>query len=383
LTSPVSITARAVISAFGSGEEVLWNGLLAGASAFEPCPVLTGSESSRIARIPDPPLPLEDGQDRTLSLVTLAARQLLESPAWRTVDPARLGVAIGTTQGPVLTWQAHQQRMAVDPSYRPAPPGLAGPALAVARLLGAGGPVQNPSLACASGSVAIALAQGWIRSGACDAVVAGGVDVLSRFVHAGFSALRALAPDRPRPFDRDRAGLALGEGAALLLLQAGALEGHARVSGWGLSADAHHLTGPDPSGSGLARAIQAALADAAIAPSKVDFINAHGTATVFNDLMESKAIAQVFGPAAPRVPVNSIKGAVGHTLAAAGAIEAVVCTLVLERGLVPPTAGLQHLDPAIALDVVHGTARAGSYQRVLSTSSGFGGVNSALVLERS
>ena len=183
-----------------------------------------------------------------------------------------------------------------------------------------------------------------------------------------------------------RAGLGAGEGAALLLLAAadeGAREHAIEVLGWGLSSDAHHLTGPDPEGRGLARAIEAALREAGLPADAVDAFNAHGTGTVFNDLMEAKALRLALGARADTIPVNSIKGAIGHCMAAAGAIEAVLCAGILERGLFPPTCGLEQPDPAIGLEgLVLGEARPGSYRTVLSTSSGFGGVNAAVLVGR-
>ena len=234
-------------------------------------------------------------------------------------------------------------------------------------------------MACASGTAAVGLGLSWIRRGLCDAVVAGGADAFAPFLHGGFAALRALDAHLPRPFDRRRAGLGLGEGAALVLLQRGPAGGP-RVAGWGTSSDANHLTGPDPGGEGLARAVTAALGDAGLGAGDLDHISAHGTGTVFNDLMESRAFNLALGRRAASLPVNSIKGAIGHTMGAAGAIEAVVCALALERDRVPPTANLQQQDPEILLDVVRGAPREGDYHCVLSTSSGFGGVNAALVL---
>ena len=237
-------------------------------------------------------------------------------------------------------------------------------------------------MACASGTAAIGLGLEWIRADLCDAVVAGGFDALSELVYHGFANLRALDPERPRPFDMDRAGLCVGEGAGLVLLEADASPDAGPIlCGQGHSADANHLTGPDPTGAGVARAVTAALAEAGLKPEQIDFVSAHGTATVFNDLMEAKALATVFGARAAReIPVHSIKGAVGHTMGAAGALEAVVCARILATGLAPPTAGLRNLDPRIGLRVVAGEPLAGSFRRVLSTSSGFGGVNAALVL---
>jgi 3-oxoacyl-[acyl-carrier-protein] synthase II len=244
--------------------------------------------------------------------------------------------------------------------------------------------VATPQLACASGTHAVALAASWVRAGRADVVLAGGTDLLCRFVVSGFNCLRATS-DAARPFDRRRRGLVLGEGAAVVVVES---EAHAaargarvraRVAGVGAAADAVHMTAPDREGAGAARAMRAALDDASLAPADVGFVSAHGTGTPYNDAMEAAALTRVFG--AGRVPVNSIKGAIGHTLGAAGALEAVLCVRVLETGLVPPTIGLEEVDSACAtLDLVQGAARPVATRTVLSTSSGFAGANAALVL---
>jgi 3-oxoacyl-(acyl-carrier-protein) synthase len=230
----------------------------------------------------------------------------------------------------------------------------------------------------------VARAASGIRAGRADVVLAGGTDLLCRFVVAGFNSLRATS-DVARPFDRDRKGLVLGEGAAVLVLESAehaAGRGariRARVAGTGAAADAVHMTAPDREGAGAARAIRAALDDAGVMPADVGFVSAHGTGTPYNDAMEAAALTRVFG--AGRVPANSIKGAIGHTLGAAGAIEAVLCVRVLEAGLVPPTVGLETIDPACAtVDLVQGAARRVAARTVVSTSSGFAGANAAIVL---
>jgi 3-oxoacyl-[acyl-carrier-protein] synthase II len=241
-------------------------------------------------------------------------------------------------------------------------------------------------LACASSTHALALASDWVRAGRADVVLAGGTDLLCRFVVAGFNCLKATA-DRARPFDAARRGLVLGEGAAVVVVEDAdhaARRGatvQARILGVGAAGDATHMTAPDREGRGAARAMEAALAEAGLAPDAVDFVSAHGTGTPYNDAMEAVAIGRVFGPG--RVPVNSIKGAIGHTLGAAGAFEAVMCLRVLGEDTIPPTAGLERVDPACAgLDLVHGAARAHRTSVALSTSSGFAGANAALVFGR-
>lgn len=380
---PISITARSIVCPVGASLESFWNNLLTGKTGIRHCPELGLGDQCLAARVPDAMLARTNAQDRTEALIMEAALQIKESPAWASINPQRLGVCLGTTQGPIQSWEFHQKKMYENLFHRPPLPSLSEPANTLARLLGAAGPVNTISMACASGTAAIGLGILWIRNNICDAVIAGGVDALSAFVYTGFESLRALDHSLPRPFDRQRAGLGLGEGAALVLLQPGLFPSKTVAAGWGISSDAHHLTGPDPSGAGLARAIRAALTDAGVTPQEIDFFNAHGTGTVFNDLMESKALGLVFGEHACHIPTNSIKGSLGHTLAAAGAIEAVLCSLVLEKGIIPPTANLVEPDPAIPLDVVYGSPRRNhDMLYALSTSAGFGGINAALILKR-
>ena len=254
---------------------------------------------------------------------------------------------------------------------------------------GARGPVSTVSVACASGAAALGLGAEWIRNGDADMVLAGGADAISPFVFSGFDALRALSPTAARPFDALRDGLSLGEGAGFLLLEE---EDHAmrrgaailaRAAGYGSASDAQHMTRPDPEGRGLVRAIEAALAQAGRTPADVAFVSAHGTGTTFNDAMEEAALAHVLGALARTVPVNGIKGAIGHTLGAAGALEAVLSVLVLARQVVPPTAGHAASRADAPLAVVSGRplVPARPVTVALSTSAAFGGTSAALVLE--
>ncbi|MCC6748453.1 MAG: beta-ketoacyl-[acyl-carrier-protein] synthase family protein [Deltaproteobacteria bacterium] len=376
------LAAAGLVTCFGRGVVRSWDALLAGRCGFVSRAFRDGSRAALVAPVPEEVLPWEaHGEDRALALVRLAVEELAGAPALEAVRPSRLGVAVGSTQGTIRAWEEGQRRGA-DPRYRPALPHPSEPALEVARRLGAAGPLANPSMACASGAAAVGLGLSWLRRGECDAVVVGGVDALSGFVHAGFSALRALDSGAPRPFDAARAGLGLGEAAVLLVLRPAREGSETRVTGYGCAADAHHLTGPDPAGGGARRAMQAALADARLPADAVDLVSAHGTGTPYNDLMESQALAGLFGPTVGTRPVHSVKGAFGHTLAAAGALEALVCDLALREGLFPATVGLERLDPAIALDVVRGAPRRGDFRAALSLSAGFGGINAALVLER-
>lgn len=377
-----------MLSPLRGGLAGFWDGLVAGRSAVAPI------RRFRVDDL-DPAMAAEvadavSDDDRAGAFALRAAADALEAASLRTevVDPARLGVALGTTLGGMEIFEAWDAAAAAGAGP---PPSLGcvpyfAPAARVADAFGACGPVVTTQLACASGTEAIALAADWVRAGRADVVLAGGSDLLCRFVVVGFNCLRATAPEA-RPFDRQRRGLVLGEGAAVVVVEEA---GHAarrgapvraRILGAGAAADAVHMTAPDREGGGVVRAVLAALADAGLPPSAVDFVSAHGTGTPFNDAMEARALVRVFGERA--APVNSIKGAIGHTLGAAGAFEAALCTEVLARGIVPPTAGLEEIDPACAgLDVVRGHARRTAVHVALSTSSGFAGANAALVLGR-
>jgi 3-oxoacyl-[acyl-carrier-protein] synthase II len=202
----------------------------------------------------------------------------------------------------------------------------------------------------------------------------------------GFDTLRSLTRDEVRPFDRRRAGLLLGEAAALVLLVRARDAGSERLGtllGYGSASEAHHVSAPDPEGRGLARAIGLALGQAGVRPDAVDFVSAHGTGTLQNDPAEARALRAALGPRAAAVPVNSIKSGLGHTMGAAATLEAIMCLLASRHGLIPPTRGLEEPDPACDLDLVFGGPRRARAEVCLSTSLGFGGVSAALVLSGS
>jgi 3-oxoacyl-[acyl-carrier-protein] synthase II len=381
----VVVTGMGAETAFGRGVEALWAGALSGRSAIRPVARFDTSRfRARNAALID--REAEAGAERETTFARGAAEEALAScPGF--AGP-RAGVALGTTlagNGALTAWLA---------SYAGGAGALSrGEPGALARDLagrhGARGPVGTVSVACASGAAAVGLAAGWIRDGRADAVLAGGADAVSPFVFSGFDALRALSPSAARPFDVARDGLSLGEGAGLLLLEseARALRRGAKIlatiAGYGSASDAHHMTRPDPEGRGLGRAVEAALREAGREPSDVGFVSAHGTGTTFNDAMEEAALAHVFGAKARTVPVNGIKGAIGHTLGAAGALEAILCVLVLARQRVPPTAGHSASRADSPLAVVSGAPLSPErpVRVALSTSSAFSGTNAAHVLE--
>ena len=245
-------------------------------------------------------------------------------------------------------------------------------------------PSQIIANACASGTNAVGHAFRLVRAGLHERVLCGGYDVIAEMVFAGFDSLQASTAEKIRPFDKNRTGLVLGEGAAILALEE--MESARRrgatilaeVTGYGISTDNHHLTQPHPSGIGPRQAMERALADARRTPAEVDYINAHGTATAFNDATEGAAIAQLFGA---RVPVSSTKSMMGHALGAAGAIEAVFSVLALRGQFLPPNINCAEPDPAWALDIVANEARDARVRCVVSNSFGFGGTNASVVLE--
>ena len=249
--------------------------------------------------------------------------------------------------------------------------------------LGLTSPCQVIANACASGTNAIGHAFECIRSGRYQRILTGGYDALSELVFVGFDCLQAATPEKCRPFDRGRSGLVLGEGAALLALEnleAAEARGAkilAEISGYGISTDNHHLTQPDPSGVGPRRAMERALRSAGLAPNEIGYVNAHGTATPFNDAAEGRAIAELLG----RVPVSSTKGMMGHSLGAAGAVEAVFTILALRHGFLPANINFRAPDSDLDLDIVANEVRPAAATRALSNSFGCGGTNASIVIE--
>jgi 3-oxoacyl-(acyl-carrier-protein) synthase len=325
---------------------------------------------------------------RTIQLALCAVDEALGEAGLRSkLSAFRVGVCLGTTVASQLNDLEFYR------SYRRSEP-LAMPPLdrylkgnlaqAVARAIGARGPAVTVVNACSSGADAIGVALSWLRNGVCDVAVAGGADELSRVPLCGFGALGILSDSICAPFDRDRKGLNLGEGAGILVLEseraclARGVEAVVRVSGYGSAADAYHLTAPRPDGSGLEASLRRAMAEAAIGPDDVCFVNAHGTATPDNDKIEGSVFARVFGSG---VRFLSSKGFVGHTLGAAGGLEAAFTAAALREGWVPASAGFANQDEEIRLSpVTEKTPVEGRF--AISTSLAFGGNNAAIVFSR-
>jgi 3-oxoacyl-[acyl-carrier-protein] synthase-1/3-oxoacyl-[acyl-carrier-protein] synthase II len=317
---------------------------------------------------------MEGPLPRTHQLALAAAREAMAA-----CDDPPDAVIMGITTGGMLSTEVHLKKgKRVPPS---SPYHAAGSVTdVIAREVGCRGPVLTVSTACSSGAVAIKLAHAMLRRGQVRRVLAGGADSLCRLTYYGFNSLQIVDRRGARPLDRERRGMTVSEGAALLLLEAAATppEGAvAQVLGGGLTCDAHHPAAPHPEGRGALAAMQAALADAGLTPDQIDYVNLHGTGTVENDLSEARAVQTLFG--ARRPPVSSIKGSLGHSLAASGAIEAVAAALAIRDAFLPGNVGFQTPDPAIGIEPL-AQPRPQAVSTILSNSFGFGGNNAALVL---
>lgn len=315
-------------------------------------------------------------------------------------DAERVAVVVGTSLGNYEVGEENIFRFRLERHKRPNPTALMNalpnfPAHYVSRFFHALGPLLTPSTACATGTQALGIGADMIRNGQADVVIAGGVDaILQDYIIAGFSAMHALTRDyndcpekASRPFDKNRSGFVISEGVGILILEKlshalrrgatiyGEIVGHAS------SADAYHAAALEPSGQGAARSMRWALADARLSPQDIQYINAHGTSTPLNDSTETKAIKTVFGAHAYNLAVNSTKSMIGHTLSAAGAIEAMVCLMSLKSGMLHPTINYESVDPDCDLDYVPNCMReCRGLRYALSNSFGLGGQNASIIL---
>ncbi|CAG0932482.1 3-oxoacyl-[acyl-carrier-protein] synthase II [Planctomycetaceae bacterium] len=408
MTSRVAITGLGFVGAVGNGVDALRHALGAGASGLKP---LTLFESELAVEYPVGQYAGELVADfrairRALSkrerarlsrsdmLALVAAAECL-SHARLGADELRNSVA-GVYLGQSVCGTLDSEKRYIDCVEEAAKLGRASPrnlnALAVheganscdaiAREFELSGPVGSFMTACSSGANAIGLAAAQISTGKAEVMVAGGADSLSRIAFLGFASLGVMSPEGPRPFDANRKGMSVGEGAGMLVLES---ETHAKkrgakilgwLAGYGHTCDSHHLTAPHPEGAGAIGAMKLALADAKLAPAEIGYVSAHGTGTLDNDKVESLAIARVFGERA--VPVSSTKRLFGHTLAASGGIKAVICLLALADKMLPANVGL-NTPQDDALDLLAQPRKAPALKHVLSNSFGFGGNNAALV----
>ncbi|MER5472071.1 beta-ketoacyl-[acyl-carrier-protein] synthase family protein [Streptomyces sp. NPDC002935] len=401
-----AVTGIGMVTAAGIGTAASWTRILRGETTeASEVPALAGTRADFGCHVPDfdPAKALGRRKawrlDRSSQFAVAAAAEALADSGLDTAvwDGARVGVVIGSGIGGAATWEK-QHHVLLDQGFDQVSPMLI-PMLAVnmtagyiAMECGARGPNLVTSTACASGTTAIGTARELLRAGTCDVVITGGTEAcLIPSIVSGFSQMGALSARREsptsasRPFDVDRDGFVPAEGATVLVLErpedararGGAV--HALITGYGASADAHHATAPDPDGRGAELALRTALADAGVGAEEISHVNAHGTATPLNDVTEARMLRRVLGDGPA---VTSVKGVVGHSLGAAGAIEAAVTALTLEHRLVPPTANLQSLDPAVELDIVAKAPRDLTGELAVSTSFGFGGQNAVLVFGR-
>lgn len=354
----------------------LWNALCEGRSAIREWPDLR-EQGFRVARAARVDIDGDDEVDRAIRLAVHAATRAwidAGSPAGRTA------VVVGSTMG-ISSWYEKAGAAATAQVEPGMPQRYTG---AIVEALGGATIQRTYGTACAAGSYAVGAAARLVAQGHVDVAIAGGVDAFSRIALTGFTRSRAMDPEFCRPFDANRAGMQLGEAAAFMVLEqessarARQTDIWARIRSLGLASDAHHPTAPHPDGAGIARAMREALTRAGVSPSVIGHVSAHGTGTRASDAAEARALAQSFGRA---VRVNGIKGAIGHTMGAASAVEAIVTAMSLRHGLIPPMVGCREIDPAFDLDVVLEPIHAPGLRYAISNACGFGGINSALLLE--
>jgi 3-oxoacyl-[acyl-carrier-protein] synthase I len=392
MNRPVFLNVLGLVCAPGAGRHQVRAALFAGAPSgvapsddFAARTLHVGQVTSPLADTEVLARPLRS-RNNALLLTALADIRSEVDAAIARFGPERVGVVLGTSTSGIgeseTAMVAHAAHGALPPSFHLRQQELGSPAMALSGLLGLAGPALVISTACSSSAKALASAARLLRAGVCDAVIAGGADSLCRFTVAGFSALESVSEARCNPMSVHRRGINIGEGAALFLMTRE--PGPVRLAGWGESSDAHHLSAPEPGGRGALAAMKAALERGGVAPADVDYVNLHGTATPLNDAMESRAVHALLGG---DVPSSSTKPLTGHTLGAAGALEAAFCWLTLTdnpAGLLPPHWWDGEPDPALpALALVPADYSLGRPPRyALSNSFGFGGSNAALLLGR-
>jgi 3-oxoacyl-[acyl-carrier-protein] synthase II len=384
------------VTPLGPGVEATWTRLVRGDRALRPLTLFDADgQRARVAgevegvALPAGPPAVVAGWSRTSVMAIAAAGEALRSAGLSAGDRS-IGLALGGTTGGMfeterLLGELHANLAPRSTLLEMLSHPLTATGERLEERLGPFARVRTLSSACSSGANALVVAAAWLRAGEVEAVLAGGSDGLCRLTLSGFNAIAALDPEACRPFDRGRKGTNLGEGAGFVVLER---EESARArgarpvvefAGWALGSEAHHITNPAPDGITVASLIERALARAGVRPGEVDYVNAHGTGTLANDRMEGAALARALGEELQRVPISSSKGQIGHTLGAAGAIEAVVTALVVSRRTVVPTAGLVDPEPTIAFQHVRAGHPVADVRAALSNSFGFGGMDTVLV----
>ncbi len=389
-----------MVTALGVGYEANAAGFRSGRTAFRPVTLFDVS-GQRVKRAAEVDLPTElpasklaarkvSRLDRAGRLLWLAAHEAWQQAGWQA---GPLPMVLGTTSGGMSMGEAYYRQATREPArhrhqasrvveYQAQRQGVE-----LAEALGVRGPLTIIANACASGANAVGHAWDWIRSGRAERVLCGGYDALSQLVFAGFDSLQALSPTCCRPFDAHRDGLALGEGAAVLMLETSreaerrGAEVLAEICGYGAATDIHHLTQPHPQGDTALATMTAACQEAGIPPEAIGYVNAHGTGTPLNDRAEAAAIVRWAGPRAATLPVSSTKASIGHLLGAAGAVEAGICVMALRGQWLPPTTTFEVPDSACGFPVVSRSQDA-TIDYALTNSFGFGGANASLIFRR-
>lgn len=399
----IVITGLGTITPIGSGKEAFWEALLAGKSGVDDVRCFDTSHH-RVhkgceVRDFDFRQYTKNGAleklGRGSQLAIAATRLALEDSGLEpdAIEPERIGVSVGTTGGEIqILEKINLLRYEQDEDYVDSALFLKHPCnnipANIAKEFGFKGPNTIIPTACAAGNYAIGYAYDLIKLGRADVMLAGGSDPFSKVAFTGFSRLGAVAPDICQPFDKNRKGMIIGEGAGILVLEPldkALVRGaniYAEVIGYGLSCDGYHITTPHPGGDGVVSSVKKALKSAGIRPEDVQYINAHGTGTIANDRAETISIKKVFNEHAKRLLVSSIKSMLGHTMGAASAIEAITCALVVSNDVVPPTINYITKDPECDLDYVPNVKREHRVDVALNTAYAFGGNNSCLVVKK-
>ena len=397
----VAITGIGVVSAVGLNRQQFWQSLAEGKCGIGPIESISteGLRFQHAAEVRgfDPLVALDpkevDQLDRNAHFAIAAAREAVDDARLELTRELgeRCAIATGCAVGGKASEDASYYELYAEKKTRFHPLTIPrvmanGAASAISSKFGITGPVWNVSTACSSANHALGQAFAMVRGGQVEVALAGGCEGLMAYGFLkAWDVMRVVAPDTCRPFSKDRKGMVLGEGAAILILepleraQARGARIYCEIAGFGLGSDAFHLTMPSPDGG--ARAMSMALRDAGLAPEQIGYINAHGTGTPANDSTETKAIRAVFGDHAERLPVSSTKSMHGHALGAAGALEAAATVLALHHGLLPPTANYTTPDPECDLDVVPNVSRAVRVEAALSNSFAFGGLNAVLAFK--
>jgi 3-oxoacyl-[acyl-carrier-protein] synthase II len=400
MTPRIAISGIGLVTALGATREDSWRRLVAGECGIRPLTVFDpdGYRSRVAAEVDLGPIaaqlsPLERRRwSRSDQFGVVAAREAVADAGLLGVyDPTRVGVILGAGTSDLLRNEEYlQTTLTVGIDH--ARPSRAWnhfantPVDIIASGFGFEGPRSCVAAACASSTIALGRAADAIRAGRLDAALTGGTDALARLTFSGFNALKLMDPGPCRPFDRQRAGMSIGEGAAILVLEemsrARARGAHiyGELAGYGFGCEAFHPTAPEPDGRPVAAIVREALRDAGAGPDDVEHLNAHGTGTSQNDRAEARGFRAVFGERLSRMPLNGLKSMIGHCLGAAGGLEAAVLALTVDRGIIPPTIHHAETDPECPVNVVANEARDGRVRCGVSTSLGFGGNDSALVI---